>query len=176
MRKAHLPPAILTTYYRGSVESILSSCTTVWYGNSTVLDRKTIQHKVRKDHWSLSFLHHRHLLNLLHPQTYQHCGGPHTPLTHTLHQPTFWQETPEHSRPHCQTAKQFLPPSCQTPENSETRLADTHLYTFHYLKYLLHNAKVFLHNTMSLLHHLVSVWFCSIWCCTVFCHFCTLVL
>uniref|UniRef100_A0A3B3QRU5 Reverse transcriptase domain-containing protein n=1 Tax=Paramormyrops kingsleyae TaxID=1676925 RepID=A0A3B3QRU5_9TELE len=44
LRKAHLPPPILTTFYKGT---ILSSCITVWYGNCTVTDRKTIQRIVR---------------------------------------------------------------------------------------------------------------------------------
>ncbi|KAK3539503.1 hypothetical protein QTP70_009052 [Hemibagrus guttatus] len=30
LRKAHLPPLILTTFYRGTIESILSSCITAW--------------------------------------------------------------------------------------------------------------------------------------------------
>ncbi|KAF7706213.1 gastrula zinc finger protein XlCGF28.1-like [Silurus meridionalis] len=33
LRKAHLPPHILTTFYRGTIESILSSCITAWFGN-----------------------------------------------------------------------------------------------------------------------------------------------
>ncbi|CAF87187.1 unnamed protein product, partial [Tetraodon nigroviridis] len=47
LRKAHLPPPILTTFYRGTIESILSSCITVWFGNCTVADRKTLQRIVR---------------------------------------------------------------------------------------------------------------------------------
>ncbi|KAK3566707.1 hypothetical protein QTP86_004257 [Hemibagrus guttatus] len=43
LRTAHLPPLILTTFYRGTIESILSSCITAWFGNCTVLDRKTLQ-------------------------------------------------------------------------------------------------------------------------------------
>ncbi|KAK3547970.1 hypothetical protein QTP70_001638 [Hemibagrus guttatus] len=35
-RKAHLPPLILTISYRGTIESILSSCITAWFGNCTV--------------------------------------------------------------------------------------------------------------------------------------------
>ncbi|KAK3564937.1 hypothetical protein QTP86_031065 [Hemibagrus guttatus] len=41
LRKAHLPPPILTTFYRGTIESILS--TTAWFGNCTILDRMTLQ-------------------------------------------------------------------------------------------------------------------------------------
>ncbi|KAK3547943.1 hypothetical protein QTP70_001323 [Hemibagrus guttatus] len=41
-RKAHLPPPILTMFYRGTIKSILSSCITAWFGNCTVSDRKTL--------------------------------------------------------------------------------------------------------------------------------------
>ncbi|KAK3523497.1 hypothetical protein QTP70_001160 [Hemibagrus guttatus] len=47
LRKAHLPPTILTIFYRGTIESILSSCITAWFGNCTVSDRKTLQRIVR---------------------------------------------------------------------------------------------------------------------------------
>ncbi|KAK3562385.1 hypothetical protein QTP86_033520, partial [Hemibagrus guttatus] len=43
LRKAHQPPPILTMFYRGSIESVLSSCITAWFGNCTVSDRKTLQ-------------------------------------------------------------------------------------------------------------------------------------
>lgn len=46
-RKAHLSPPILTMFYRGTIESILSSCITAWFGNCTVSDRKTLQRIVR---------------------------------------------------------------------------------------------------------------------------------
>uniref|UniRef100_A0A3Q1K6E6 Reverse transcriptase domain-containing protein n=1 Tax=Anabas testudineus TaxID=64144 RepID=A0A3Q1K6E6_ANATE len=47
LRKAHLPPPILTTFYRGTIESILSSCITAWFGNCTISDRKALQRIVR---------------------------------------------------------------------------------------------------------------------------------
>ncbi|KAK3548113.1 hypothetical protein QTP70_004890 [Hemibagrus guttatus] len=40
LKKAHFPPAILTTFYRGTIESILSSCITAWIGNCSILDRR----------------------------------------------------------------------------------------------------------------------------------------
>ncbi|KAK3543961.1 hypothetical protein QTP70_032184 [Hemibagrus guttatus] len=43
LRKAHLPPPILTMFYRGVIESVLSSCITAWFGNCTVSDCKTLQ-------------------------------------------------------------------------------------------------------------------------------------
>ncbi|KAK2891549.1 hypothetical protein Q8A73_017214 [Channa argus] len=47
LRKANLPPPILTMFYRGTIESILSSCITAWFGKCTVADRKTPQRIVR---------------------------------------------------------------------------------------------------------------------------------
>ncbi|KAK1786882.1 hypothetical protein P4O66_017263, partial [Electrophorus voltai] len=47
LREAHLPSPILTTFYRGTVESILSSCIITWFGNCTTFDRKTLQRIVR---------------------------------------------------------------------------------------------------------------------------------
>uniref|UniRef100_A0A3B1J4B0 Alkylated DNA repair protein AlkB homologue 8 N-terminal domain-containing protein n=1 Tax=Astyanax mexicanus TaxID=7994 RepID=A0A3B1J4B0_ASTMX len=47
LRKARLPPPILTLFYRGTIESILSSCITAWFGTCTVSDRKTLQRIVR---------------------------------------------------------------------------------------------------------------------------------
>ncbi|KAK3524865.1 hypothetical protein QTP86_010096 [Hemibagrus guttatus] len=47
LRKAHLPPPILTMFYRGTIESILSTCITAWFGNCTVSDCKTLQRIVR---------------------------------------------------------------------------------------------------------------------------------
>ncbi|KAK3515244.1 hypothetical protein QTP70_012461 [Hemibagrus guttatus] len=42
LRKVLLPPPILTVFYRGTSESILSNCITAWFGNCTVSDRKTL--------------------------------------------------------------------------------------------------------------------------------------
>ncbi|KAK1804857.1 hypothetical protein P4O66_019115, partial [Electrophorus voltai] len=47
LREAHLPSHILTTFLRGTVESILSSCIITWFGNCTTFDRKTLQRIVR---------------------------------------------------------------------------------------------------------------------------------
>ncbi|KAI5100825.1 immunoglobulin kappa variable 6-21 [Silurus meridionalis] len=43
LRKTHLPPPILSMFYRGTIESILSSCITAWFGNCTVSDHKSLQ-------------------------------------------------------------------------------------------------------------------------------------
>ncbi len=46
LKRASLPPPILTTFYRGTIESVLTSCITVWYGNCCAADRKTLQQTV----------------------------------------------------------------------------------------------------------------------------------
>ncbi len=46
LKRASLPPPILTTFYRGTIESVLTSCITVWEGNCSAADRKTLQRTV----------------------------------------------------------------------------------------------------------------------------------
>ncbi len=46
LKRASLPPPILTTFYRGTIESVLTSCITVWYGNCSAAHRKTLQRTV----------------------------------------------------------------------------------------------------------------------------------
>ncbi|KAL0157257.1 hypothetical protein M9458_048503, partial [Cirrhinus mrigala] len=46
LKRASLPPPIFTTFYRGTTESVLTSCITVWYGNCSAADRKTLQQTV----------------------------------------------------------------------------------------------------------------------------------
>ncbi len=46
LKRASLPPPILTTFYRGTIESVLTSCITVWYGNCCAADGKTLQRTV----------------------------------------------------------------------------------------------------------------------------------
>ncbi len=60
LKRASLPPPILTTFYRGTIEGVLTTCITVWYGNCTAADRKTLQlesEHCHKDHRCPSPLH-----------------------------------------------------------------------------------------------------------------------
>ncbi len=43
---AEIHGACITTFYRGTIESVLTSCITVWYGNCCAADRKTLQRTV----------------------------------------------------------------------------------------------------------------------------------
>ncbi|KAI4887084.1 hypothetical protein NFI96_007539, partial [Prochilodus magdalenae] len=47
LRNFGLPPDILTNFYRCTIESILTACITVWYGNCTAYDHKTLKRVVR---------------------------------------------------------------------------------------------------------------------------------
>ncbi|KAL0150137.1 hypothetical protein M9458_054564, partial [Cirrhinus mrigala] len=46
LKRANLPPPILTTFYRDTIEIVLTSCITVWYRNCSAADRKTLQQTV----------------------------------------------------------------------------------------------------------------------------------
>ncbi|KAI5108323.1 gastrula zinc finger protein XlCGF28.1-like [Silurus meridionalis] len=89
LRKAHLPPPILTMFYRGTIESILSSCITAWSGNCTVSDRKTLQRILRTAEKIIGVS----LPSIMH--IYTTCCickansivDDHTPVTHTFHSP-----------------------------------------------------------------------------------------
>ncbi|KAI3367214.1 hypothetical protein L3Q82_008268 [Scortum barcoo] len=47
LKRASAPPPIMTTFYRGTIESILTTCITVWGGSYTVHNRKALQRIVR---------------------------------------------------------------------------------------------------------------------------------
>ncbi len=47
LRRARAPAPIMCTFYRGTIESILTSCITVWYGTCNVSCRKSHQRIVR---------------------------------------------------------------------------------------------------------------------------------
>ncbi len=48
LKRASLPPPILTTFYRRTFESVLTSCITVWYENCSAVDPKTLQRTVNR--------------------------------------------------------------------------------------------------------------------------------
>ena len=48
MRRADLPPPALTSFYRGAIESVLSSSLPVWYGSGPAADQKALPGVVRR--------------------------------------------------------------------------------------------------------------------------------
>ncbi len=49
LRKFRVSPTILKTFYSGTIESVLTQCISVWYGNSSSQDCKALQRVVRLD-------------------------------------------------------------------------------------------------------------------------------
>ncbi len=47
LRKFRVSPAILKTFYSGAIESVLTQCISVWYGNAFKQDCKALQRVVR---------------------------------------------------------------------------------------------------------------------------------
>ncbi len=47
LRKFRVSPTILKTFYAGTIESVLTQCISVWYGNSSSQDCKALQRVVR---------------------------------------------------------------------------------------------------------------------------------
>ncbi len=47
LRKFRVSPTILKTFYSGTIESVLTQCISVWYGNSSGQDCKALQRVVR---------------------------------------------------------------------------------------------------------------------------------
>ncbi len=47
LRKFRVSPAILKTFYSGAIESVLTQCISVWYGNSSNRECKALQKIVR---------------------------------------------------------------------------------------------------------------------------------
>ncbi len=91
LKRASLPPPILTTFYRGTIESVLTSCITVWYGKllcSRPQDPPADSEHRCKNHWCPSPLHPGHFPYTMLQQSKKYRGGPHPPLPQSLPAPT----------------------------------------------------------------------------------------
>ncbi len=117
LKRASLPPPILTTFYRGTIESVLTSCITVWYGNCSAADRKTLQRTVN----TAAKIIGAPLPSILDiflarcsSKTNSIVKDPTHP-SHSLFQ-LLPKTVPEHQSPLRQTAQQLFPPGCESPE------------------------------------------------------------
>ncbi|KAI5086414.1 gastrula zinc finger protein XlCGF28.1-like [Silurus meridionalis] len=104
LRKAQLPSPILTMFYRGTIEGILSSCITAWFGNCTVSDRKTLQRIVRTAEkiigvslTSIMGIYTTRCINKANSIVDDPTHPSHTLLTHTTH-PRSSHTHPSHTR------------------------------------------------------------------------------
>ncbi len=117
LKRASLPPPILTTFYRGTIESVLISCITVWYGNCSAADCKTLQRTVNTAA-KITSAPFPSILDFY--LTWCSCKcyreGPHPSFPQSLPSPTIRKTVPEHQSPLRHTAPQLFPPGCKSPE------------------------------------------------------------
>ncbi|KAI5619386.1 gastrula zinc finger protein XlCGF28.1-like [Silurus asotus] len=73
LKKSHLSPGILTSFYHCIIESILTNSITVWYGGFTVCERKALQRVVKTSQRitgtqlpAIEHLHHSRCLRRAH--------------------------------------------------------------------------------------------------------------
>ncbi len=116
LKRTSLPPLILTTFYRGTIESVLTSCITVWYGNCSAADRKTLQRTVN----TAAKIIGAPLPSILDIFLAQ-CSSKATSITkdslpQSLPALAIRKTVPEHQSPLRQTAQQLFPPGCESPQ------------------------------------------------------------
>ncbi len=120
LKRASLPPPILTTFYRGTIESVLTSCITVWYGNCCAADRKTLQRTVNTAAKIIGALLPS-ILDIFLTRCSSKAKSIVEDPTHPSH--SLFQLLPSGRRqsPLRQTAQQLLPPGCESPELTSHR-------------------------------------------------------
>ncbi len=109
--------------YRGTFESVLTSCITVWYGNCSAADRKTLQQTVniaaKIIGTPLSSILDIFIARCSSKKQIVSWRTP--PVPPTVSSSSYHQETvPEHHSPLRQTAQQVFPPGYESTELSES--------------------------------------------------------
>ncbi|KAI3374650.1 hypothetical protein L3Q82_021225, partial [Scortum barcoo] len=97
------------------IESILTSCITVWYGNSTESGENG-----REDHPGAAALSAGHLPLQSPQESLQHHQRPLPPPAHTLQSSALWQEVQEHEEQDLQAEGQFLSTSRKTHQQTQS--------------------------------------------------------
>ncbi len=113
LRRARAPTPIMCSFYRGTIESILTSCITVWYGACNASCRKSLQRIVRAAEKivgvSLPFLQDIYSTRLTRRWS-------HPPDTQLLQSAAIREETAESPGEDQQTEGQLHPSGCQEAE------------------------------------------------------------
>ncbi|XP_055491999.1 uncharacterized protein LOC129697441 [Leucoraja erinacea] len=108
LKQASLPTNILRTFYRGTVESVLTYCINMWYSNCNCSDRKDLQRVVRGAERiigvSLPSVQELFQSRCLKKST-EHSKGQTAPLPHTSVSPARYRK---HQSPDNQAAKLSL--------------------------------------------------------------------
>ncbi|KAM9816502.1 uncharacterized protein ACBT44_010814 isoform 1-T1 [Syngnathus typhle] len=104
LRRASAPPAVMTAFYRGTIESVLSSCIAVWGGGCTDYNLKALQRIVNTAGKiagaslpSLKDIYTSHLTRK---------------ATTIVRASALWEEVQKPVLPHHQTLKQLHTPGC----------------------------------------------------------------
>ena len=133
LKKCGLTPKTITNFYRCTIESILSSCITAWYGNYTAHIRKALRRVVRSAQRitrGQTFLPPGHLQHLMSQECHKDYQGHQPPEPLPVH-PAIIQKARSvqvHQSRDRETEKQLLPQGHQTvkqPSLAHQRLLPT---------------------------------------------------
>ncbi len=118
LRKFRVSPAILKTFYSGAIESVLTQCISVWYGNSSNQDCKALQRVVRlAERISGSTLPSLQdiYLKRCKSRTAKIIKDSNHPGNHLFPFTAIWQALQEHDGKNCKTEEELLPSGHQAP-------------------------------------------------------------
>ncbi len=118
LKRASLPPPILTTFYRGTLRVCWPAASLSGKGTAVLLIARPSSGQWTRLQRSSVPLSHPSWTFSLHdaPKNQQHHEGPHPPVPQSLPAPTIRKTVPEHQSPLRQTAQQLFPPGCESPE------------------------------------------------------------
>ncbi len=121
LRKFRVSPAILKMFYSGAIESVLTQCISVWYGNSSNQDCKALQRVVRLAERisgsALPFLQDIYLKRCK-SRAAKIIKDSNHPGNHFFHFTAIWQALQEHDGKNWETEEKFLPTGHQAPKLS----------------------------------------------------------
>ena len=99
LRREHLNTQLLVTFYRSTIESLLTYAVSVWQSSCTEADRKrlqTVANVAQKNHWLPSAFLKHHLRLQLSQQGPRHPEGHHPPRLPSLQPVALWQALQVH--------------------------------------------------------------------------------
>ncbi|XP_038144350.1 uncharacterized protein LOC119785667 [Cyprinodon tularosa] len=112
MKRASLPPPILQTFYRGTIESPLTSYISIWSGSCRASDWKSLQRVLRTGEkiTGAPLPCIKNITDRRSPDPHR----PQPPQPWTVFPPGVRQKVPQHLLQKDQTTEQFLPPGHHT--------------------------------------------------------------
>lgn len=121
LKKARLGHQPLTRAYKGLVESVLTCAIAVWYGNTTVAERKSLQchQSCRESRWLWPPIYGNHIHTSVPARSAEHSEGQ-TPSSSCpvsvgeLGLQPETQQTSEHQSPYIALSQQLFPSHHQT--------------------------------------------------------------